>query len=93
VGEIWQTNIANKVEKCDILEIYNESETDSLLKINGYNWKTLLNLDNTTSYDLSEDIVFSNKVSNINESLTDNQITKNTLNDKQNEEEINFDEI
>lgn len=89
----WQTNIASKVEKCDILEVYNQVETDTLVKINGYNWRILLNLDNTTSCDVSDDIIFSNKSSNVNENSMDISYKTSKIEETEIQEEINFDEI
>lgn len=68
----WETKNENsdKLEKCDLLEVYRETDKMKLKMVPGVNWMSFIANDNSTSSSSSsskiveEDIIFSNDVSN-----------------------------
>lgn len=94
----WQSNIIDKIEKCDLLYVYSPDEKEKLLKINGLNWKILSDieyLDNPLTeegdfmFSMNDHVNFNTKVdtTKVNETNTKNEESQ------EQEEEINFDEI
>lgn len=92
----WQSQQPNKLEKCDLLELYTQSEKEELLRINGNNWNILTDLESSPTLCVdNNDIIFSNKeeddvkYSNVS---GDYKIV-NFEENKEEIDDINFDEI
>lgn len=67
----WETKNekSDKLEKCDLLEVYRETDKMKLKMVPGVNWSSFITNDNinsssSTSKIVEEDIVFSNDISN-----------------------------
>lgn len=72
----WQSS-SNKKNMTDLLEVYNENEKNKLIKINNYNWNTLLKMDNSFVEKNEDDCFdFANETEINYKELLENEIYK-----------------
>ena len=90
----WETKKPDKLEKCDLLEIYSHAEKTKLIQESKTNLTILLKHENgvNNNDELNDSIIFTNET---NETCDDNPFINNTSNNDEifDDSEINFDEI
>ena len=85
----WETNKIDKLEKCDLLELYSDDEKNRLKQETNYDFTSLIKeenkLNNINDQDESDMIIFQNNV-NMTDSLSQEFSGEEDI-------EINFDDI
>tara|TARA_Y100000741_G_scaffold355335_1_gene330644 strand:- start:2133 stop:2669 length:537 start_codon:yes stop_codon:yes gene_type:complete len=90
----WEISDTNKKSKCDLLEVYNQSDVEELKKLPG-NWKLLTSAVETDKQtEVDDDVIFNDNITSdyiIEQNTVINSDDKNTTNDD--DDEIDFNDI
>lgn len=87
-------NDKNKYQKCDLLELYSDYNKEQLKKIEGGPWKLFINNDNEFTHCDTDEVDFIEDANEEYKNLVKNEINvSNMIRIKEDEEEINIDDI
>ena len=71
----WQTEKKDKMDSCDLLEVYSDSDKESLKNIKTVNWSVFAT--ETTNASTEDELLFSNEQMGEHQSLMDENFAKN----------------